>query len=34
MVPITVQDLRRRLYAKAKSELGWKRWSREWLYGT
>ena len=41
--PISLQDLRRRLYVKAKTErsgshrclgFGWKRWSREWLYGT
>ncbi len=32
MASITVQDLRRRLYLKAKSEFGWKRWSRERLY--
>jgi len=39
--PISLQDLRRRLYVKAKTErsgrhrclgFGWKRWSREWLY--
>jgi hypothetical protein len=39
--PIVLQDLRRRIYVKAKSEslwrfkrhgFGWKRWSREWLY--
>jgi len=27
MASIGVQDLRRRLYAKAKSDFGWKRWS-------
>ncbi len=40
--PINLQDLRRRIYVKAKSEpswrfqrrgFGWKRWSRRWLYG-
>ena len=39
--PIDLQDLRRRLYIKAKAEpswrfwrrgFGWKRWSRRWLY--
>ena len=39
--PISLQDLRRRLYVNAKTErsgshrflgFGWKRWSREWLY--
>ncbi len=40
--PIDLQDLRRRLYVKAKAEpswrikmrrgFGWKRWSRPWLY--
>jgi hypothetical protein len=29
MASIGVQDLRRRLYAKAKSDFGWKRWSRQ-----
>jgi len=32
--PIRLQDLRRRLYIQAKADFGWKRWSREWLYGT
>jgi len=38
--PISLQDLRRRIYIKAKAEsawrlrqvFGWKRWSRRWLY--
>ena len=39
--PIDLQDLRRRIYVKAKAEpswrfkrqgFGWKRWSRRWLY--
>ena len=42
--PISLQDLRRRIYIKAKAEpalrfrarkrngFGWKRWSRQWLY--
>lgn len=40
--PISLQDLRRRIYVKAKAEpaqrsqrrsgFGWKRWSRNWLY--
>ncbi len=39
--PIDLQDLRRRIYAKAKAKpsrcfvrrgLGWKRWSNRWLY--
>ncbi len=34
---IGLQDLRRRIYAKAKAEasrsgFGWKRWSSRWLY--
>jgi len=29
---VSLQDLRRRMYAKAKADFGWKRWSREWLY--
>ena len=41
--PITVQELRRRIYVKAKAEkswrflrqgFGWKRWSRRWMYAT
>lgn len=32
MASLSVQDLRRRLYAKAKSEFGGKRWSTELLY--
>ena len=41
--PITLQELRRRIYVKAKAEkswrflrqgFGWKRWSRRWMYGT
>jgi hypothetical protein len=30
--PVSLQDLRRSLYIKAKTELGWKRWSKQWLY--
>jgi hypothetical protein len=39
--PISLQDLRRRLYDKAKAEpswrlqrqgFGWKRWRQRWLY--
>ena len=38
--PIDLQDLRRRLYDKAKAEpaargrqgFGWDRWSKRWLY--
>jgi RNA-directed DNA polymerase len=30
--PISLQDLRRRIYVKAKAEIGWKRWSKRWLY--
>jgi hypothetical protein len=39
--PIGLQDLRRRIYAKAKAEplrhfacrgFGWKKWSSRWLY--
>ena len=39
--PITLQELRRRIYVKAKAEeswrflrqgFGWKRWSRRWMY--
>ena len=29
---IRLQNLRRRIYIKAKAEHGWKRWSRAWLY--
>ena len=30
---IDLQDLRRRIYLKAKADtFGWKRWSRRWLY--
>jgi hypothetical protein len=42
--PIRLQDLRRRIYVKAKAEpswrfcqrrgFGWKRWSSQWLYDT
>jgi hypothetical protein len=32
MAPIGLQDLRRRLYAMAKAEFGWNRWSRAWRY--
>jgi hypothetical protein len=31
-VPISLQDLQRRLYVKAKADFGWKRWSTAWLY--
>ncbi len=40
--PIDLQDLKRRIYAKAKAEpsrcfvhrgFDWKRWSGRWLYG-
>ena len=31
--PINLQELRRRIYRKAKSEIGWRRWSNEYLYG-
>ncbi len=27
--PIKLQDLRRRIYRKAKSDIGWQRWSNE-----
>ncbi len=30
--PVDLQDLRRRIYAKAKADFGWKRWSSRWLY--
>ncbi len=30
--PVDLQDLRRRIYVKAKAEFGWKRWSRRWMY--
>jgi hypothetical protein len=33
--PISLQDLRRRIYVRAKADFGWKRWSmarlHEWL---
>ena len=31
--PIELQDLRRKIYIKAKADFGWKRWSRESLFG-
>ena len=30
--PISLQELRRRIYRKAKSSVGWRRWSNEYLY--
>jgi RNA-directed DNA polymerase len=30
--PIELQDLRRKIYTKAKADFGWDRWSRRWLY--
>jgi len=30
--PINLQDLRRKIYTKAKADAGWDRWSRRWLY--
>ncbi len=30
--PIHLQDLRRRIYVKAKAEIGWKKWSMTWVY--
>jgi len=30
--PISLQDLRRRIYVKAKADFGWKRWNRAWLH--
>jgi len=30
--PISLQDLRRRIYRKAKSDIGWRRWSNVYLY--
>ncbi len=32
--PISLQDLRRGIYAKAKADFGWQRWSRAWRYET
>jgi hypothetical protein len=29
---INLQDLRKRIFIKAKADFGWNRWSREWLY--
>ena len=29
---INLQDLRKRIFIKAKANFGWNRWSREWLY--
>ena len=31
---ISLQDLRRKIYLKAKSDFGWNRWSRAWFYKT
>ena len=28
---IDLQELRKRMYLKAKAEFGWKRWSRQWM---
>ena len=30
--PISLQDLRKSLYIKAKAEFDWERWSKQWLY--
>jgi len=30
--PVSLQDPRKSLYIKAKTELGWKRWNKQWLY--
>jgi hypothetical protein len=30
--PIGLQELRRRIYRKVKSDIGWRRWSNEHLY--
>jgi hypothetical protein len=37
--PMSLQDLRRRIYVMAKADktnrgFGWKRWSTAWLYDT
>jgi len=29
---MNLQDLRKRIFIKAKADFGWNRWSREWLY--
>jgi hypothetical protein len=31
-LPISLQDLRRRIYVAAKADFGWKRWSTVWLH--
>ena len=31
---ISLQELRRKIYLKAKSDFGWNRWSRDWFYKT
>ena len=31
---ISLQELRRKIYLKAKSGFGWNRWSKDWLYTT
>jgi len=30
--PIGMQELRRKIYSKVKTDFGWKRWSREDIY--
>jgi hypothetical protein len=30
--PISLQDLRRRIYVAAKADFGWNRWSTAWLH--
>jgi len=31
---IGLQDLRRKIYLKAKADNGWNRWSNAWIYET
>jgi len=31
---ISLQDLRRKIYLRAKADFGWDRWSRSWFYDT
>ena len=30
--PVSLQELRKRIYIKAKADFGWDRWSSQWIY--